>query len=121
MPWHYQFSSGLTIDLKGGRLYWVSQVNPSKVFYCHLAVHSMCNKRKQSLDRVISPISLTIYAHVMYYSSSDKIVKKDLDDNFSGKEFLINTTDVSALQVYDPSHRTGTYSCFVFALYGLIY
>ena len=101
--------SGLTLDVEGNKLYWVSRTKTPKVFFCPLSDTNRCEATQYQVQGFSDPFSITIYHKVAYYSSSTKIMRVDLQGKKPVKDLRTDTPHVSALQVYDPSLRNGEF------------
>ena len=99
--------TGLSLDVEGNKLYWVSRTKTPKVYYCQLSDDSTCQARQYQTPGINDPFSLTIYHKTAYYASSTKIVRVDLAEGGTGEDLRTDTPHVSALQVYDPTLRNG--------------
>ncbi|XP_076471456.1 low-density lipoprotein receptor-related protein 1B-like isoform X2 [Babylonia areolata] len=106
-----QEAASLTLDLDDERLYWVSRTKTPKVFYCQLSENNKCDATQYQTPGISDPFSLTIHRKMAYYASSSKIMRVDLRGKGSVEDLRTVTPHVSALQVYDPSLRSGTNKC----------
>ncbi|KAL8579462.1 hypothetical protein ACOMHN_026827 [Nucella lapillus] len=103
-------AASLTLDLEDDRLYWVSRSKTPKVFYCQLSDNNKCIATQYPTP-ISDPFSLTIYHKTAYYASSTKIMRVDLRGEGTVEDLRTDTPHVSALQVYDPTLRSGANSC----------
>ncbi|XP_076445601.1 prolow-density lipoprotein receptor-related protein 1-like [Babylonia areolata] len=104
-------AASLTLDMDDDRLYWVSRTKTPKVFYCQLSENNKCDATQYQTPGISDPFSLTIHHKTAYYASSSKIVRVDLGGKGSVEDLRTDTPHVSALQVYDPTLRSGTNRC----------